>query len=858
MPNKPWQWALIIFFGLFAAGVTFSALVALVVTPTLPSVAGLTETRLKVPLRVYTADGQLIAEFGEEKRIPVKVSEVPDELVKAILAAEDHSFYQHHGVDLLGIVRAAWHNFRTKSPGQGASTITMQVARNFFLSPEKTYTRKLKEILLALKIERELTKQEILELYMNKIFLGHRAYGFAAAAQVYYGKSLKEVTLPEMAMLAGLPKAPSRDNPLTNPEAARLRRNYVLRQMYAMGYIDQATLDEATSSPLTASRHAFKYDVEAPYVAEMVRQHMLESYDEKTYAGGFDVYTTIDSTKQRAATEALRRGILEYDRRHGYRGPAGHVSLRGEPDQGRLDDILKDYRAAGDLIPGVVLKVEDKSAIVYTQDGYVATLGWAGIAWARPYVDENTRGAGPKTAGDVLKGGDVIYLEFAPNSSPEKSAADGAPTGDEPPGFWRLAQVPQVSGALVSLRPSDGAILALTGGFDFYQSSFNRVTQAERQPGSSLKPFIYTAALDKGFTAASTVSGAPIVIEDAALEDEWRPENYSRKFFGPTRLRRALALSLNLVSIRLLRAIGPGYAVEYLQRFGFDPGKLPRNLTLALGTASVTPLQMASAYAVFANGGHRIEPYLIARVEDSAHQVLERANPLVVCKGCDASPDTTAQGPLPVTQDTGMRRAGPEVHVAPQAAEQDRPERLRDKSSGNGPEPPRHAPRVLNEDTAFIMETMLQDVIRQGTGRAAMDLGRQDLAGKTGTTNEYRDAWFSGFNSDVIATAWIGFDQPASLGRGETGSRAALPIWMDFMRAALDGVPDKALTRPPGIVTALINRETGRQTDENDPDAMVEYFEKGTAPGGVVAADGEPRTASPPATIPENIREKLF
>ena len=816
LPSRRWQLALIGFFGLLAGGVLLLTLIALILAPTLPSLEDLSGVRLKVPMRVYTADGELIAEFGEEKRIPVKIEEVPDLLIKAVLAAEDRSFFYHHGVDFVGILRAAWHNLRTQSTGQGASTITMQVARNFFLSPEKTYARKIKEVLLAFKIERELSKQQILELYFNKIFLGHRSYGFAAAAQIYYGKNLPQLTLPEMAMLAGLPKAPSRDNPLTNPENALERRNAILKQMLNLGFIDETAGAAAIDAPLAATKHTLQSDTAAPYVAELVRQYMIQTYDEKTYAGGFHVYTTLNAKHQQAAVKALRTGLLDYDRRHGYRGPAGHATIRGKPEAEYLDDALKDYRVVGDLLPGVVIKVEEKSAQVYTQDGATAELGWEGLSWARRYVDENTLGNAPKNAADVVKPGDIIYLEAVENPQPTEEA-----------GPWRLAQIPEVAGALVALRPHDGAVLALTGGFDFYQSSFNRVTQAERQPGSSIKPFIFSAALDKGFTAASTVSGAPIVMDGGdSPEEEWRPEDYNKKFYGPTRLRKALALSLNLVSVRLLRAIGVTYTVEYMERFGFDPAKIPRNLSLALGTASATPMQMVNAFTVFANGGFRVTPYFIARIEDANHNVLERAKPAVICHECDA------QGNPPTAVTTGATV---------------------DKGR------PVYAPRVLSPEVSFLMASMMQDVIRAGTGRGALVLGRQDLAGKTGTTNDYRDAWFSGFNSEVVVTAWIGFDQPVSLGRGETGGRAALPIWIDFMRVALEGVPEKPLVPPESIVRILINSETGKPTAPADSQAMEEYFIEGTeTPQNLPGLDGETNPDTAPEKVPENVREKLF
>ncbi|HSD97582.1 MAG TPA: penicillin-binding protein 1A [Sulfuricaulis sp.] len=840
LPAKRWQLALIGLFGLFASGVVMLTLVALILTPTLPALDDLSGAQLKVPMRVYTSDGQLIAEFGEEKRIPVRIDEVPDLLIKSVLAAEDHSFFYHHGVDFIGILRAALHNLRTQSAGQGASTITMQVARNFFLSPEKTYTRKIKEILLAFKIERELSKEQILELYFNKIFLGHRAYGFAAAAQVYYGKTLKELTLPEMAMLAGLPKAPSRDNPLTNPDNAMERRNAILRQMQNLGFIDEAAYTQAINVPLAAGKHAYRFNVEAPYVAEMVRQYMIQAYDEKTYAGGFHVYTTINTNDQQAAVKALRDGLLEYERRHGYRGPAGHVTVRGEPDKEHLDDVLKDYRVVGDLLPGVVFKVDEKSVQVYTQDGTIAEIGWPGLSWARAYIDENTLGAAPKKAADVLKSGDIIYLEAIENPALQQEI-----------GPWRLAGIPEVSGALVSLRPSDGAVLALTGGFDFYQSGFNRVTQAERQPGSSIKPFIFSAALDKGFTAASTVSGAPIVMEGESPEDEWRPEDYSKKFFGPTRLRKALALSLNLVAVRLLRAIGVAYATEYLERFGFEPAKLPRNLSLALGTASATPMQMVNAFAVFANGGYRVTPYFIVRIEDANHNVLEQAKPALPCRDCDVQGRTSvAGGRMPGATDAPANAVAAGT-PAPVPAPADH---STDKDK------PTVAPRVLSPEVSFLVASMMQDVIREGTGQKALVLGRKDLSGKTGTTNDYRDAWFSGFNADVVTTAWIGFDQPASLGRGETGARAALPVWIDFMRTALQGIPEKPLTPPQSVVRITVNSETGKPTTADDPQAMQEFFIQGTeTPHEQPIVEGEQGPATePPDQAPDNVREKLF
>jgi penicillin-binding protein 1A len=791
LPPRRWQRWLIGLFGLFVAGLLAFAMAALVLLPSLPAIDALNENPFKVPLRVYSAEGVLMAEFGDEKRIPVRIEEVPPTLVQAILAAEDASFYYHNGVDFPGIARAAWANLRAGRVTEGASTITMQVARNYFLTPEKTLTRKLKEVLLAFKIERELGKNEILELYVNKIFLGNRAYGFAAAAQVYFGKTLGELSLAEIATLAGLPKAPSRTNPLNNPDNALERRAYVLKRMLKLGSITPAAYEEALAAPMTVTKHVVRQTLEASYVAEMVRLYMIQKYADATYADGYHVYTTVRAAHQQAANAALRKGLLDYDRRHGWRGPAGHVRLDGR-ERRRLDEALKDYAAVAQMLPAIVTEVRDKSAAAYTQEGETVELPWAGLAWAQPHINEDTLGPAPRGAGDVLRIGDIVYVEHLDD------------------GGWRLAQVPKANAALVSLATRDGAILALAGGLDFYHSSYNHVLQAERQPGSSIKPFIFAAALDKGFTAATTVSGAPIVVADVSIEDEWRPEDYSRQFFGPTRLRKALALSLNLVAVRLLRAIGPEYASDYMARFGFDRRKFPANLSLALGAAAATPLQMTSAYGVFATGGHRLEPYFITRIEDARRNIIEEANPAVVCPDCE--PD----GEL------------------------------------------RYAERVLGAENAFLMTSMMRDVITSGTGQLAQSLERKDLAGKTGTTNDHRDAWFAGYNSDLVATAWIGFDQPAPLGRGETGAKAALPIWIGYMREALRGLPERKLVRPEGVTTAWVHRETGRPTHAGDPNGMEEYFIEGMSSDEPLAAEDAGSATLRPAPVEGSVREGLF
>ncbi len=784
-----------------AAGVAI-ALFTVSLLPELPAVESLRDVQLKVPLRVFFADGRLMAEYGEERREPVSIDSTPEQLVNAVLAAEDDSFYRHPGVDMTGVVRAALANLRSRGHDQGASTITMQVARNYFLSPEKTYIRKLKEVLLAFRIERALTKDQILYLYINKIFLGNRAYGFGAAARLYYGKSLNELTLAQIAMLAGLPKAPSRDNPLANPDNAIKRRDYVLRRMRQLGHITNDEFREASGAEITASKHIAKVDMQAPYVAEMARVHMVSRYGEEAYWRGFKVYTTIRPGLQRIADRALRKGLKRYDERHGYRGPVSYYKLSDSTTVEDMDRRLGKVPQSGEMLPAIVIAVKDKSAKLYTQNRQVIDLDWSGMSWAKRHINHNTVGPEPQSAQDVIKVGDVVYVE---ESEKEK---------------WRLVQLPEVAGALVSLRPEDGAILALDGGFDFYLSKFNRAIQAQRQPGSNIKPFIYSAALEHGFTPATLVSGAPIVVPDSSDSTVWRPENYSGKFFGPTRLRKALSLSLNLVSVRIVRAIGIEPVLDHLTRFGFERSRLPNGLSVALGAGSISPLEVVRAYAVFANGGFRIEPYFVDWVEDRYGNVVEQANPAIICRACSRSPATD------------------------DAAEH----LLR----------PRRAKRVLRADNHFLMTSMMRDVIRTGTGRRALTLGRTDLAGKTGTTNDFRDAWFSGFNSDVVTTAWVGFDDPVTLGRGEAGSRAALPIWIDYMSVALKGSQERWSPVPDNIISRFVSTETGKSALESDPQAYEEFFMAGTEPApamaGPVQLDGSSSVGkSPAAPVPEGL-----
>jgi len=786
--------------------------------PQLPSVEALRDVRLQVPLRVFSADGALLAEFGEKRRVPLTLDEVPPRMVEAVLASEDERFYEHPGVDWQGLTRAVIHLLRTGEKGPGGSTITMQVARNFFLGREKTYVRKLNEILLALKIERELAKEQILELYLNKIFLGHRAYGVGAAAQVYYGKPLGELTLAQTAMIAGLPKAPSRFNPVASPTRAVSRRNYVLGRMRELDFITETEFQSAAAAPVTARVHGQRADVEsADYVAEMARAWMEERFGEDAYTAGLEVYTTVRARLQEAAVRALRDALLGYDARHGYRG----AEQNGVPpaSEAELEGMLAAVPVVGGLRPGVVLSVAQRSAEVFVKDVGAVTLTWEGISWARRHIDENRRGAAPGNAAEVLTAGDLVrVMQVERGRDGEQDAGGDAPRER----IWRLTQIPAVEGALVGLSPRDGAILALAGGFDFYRSKFNRVTQAERQPGSSFKPFIYSAAIDYGFNTGSIINDAPVVFDDPSLEAAWRPENYSGKFFGPTRLREALYKSRNLVSIRLLRAIGIDYAIDHVARFGFDPQKLPRNLSLALGSATLPPLSLATGYAVLANGGYRVEPYLVARVESDDGEVLYEADPLVVCEDCEQP----AAG-APPAPGADARRAAPEAAPVPpaQASPADRA--------------PRPAPRAIGAENAWLMHSMMRDVIARGTGRRARALGRSDLAGKTGTTNEQRDAWFSGFNLDVVATSWVGFDQLAPLGRRETGGRAALPMWIDFMRVALDGRPERILKQPEGIVSVRIDPRSGRVARAGDPDAIFEYFHADRAPKVLAEAPGE-------------------
>ncbi|HWQ94851.1 MAG TPA: penicillin-binding protein 1A [Gammaproteobacteria bacterium] len=802
-------------FGVFTLAIIAAALGYLYLEPQLPPIAHLKDVRMQVPLHVYAHDGSLMAEFGEMRRIPVKIEQVPPLLLQAVLAAEDDRFYEHPGVDYRGLLRASSQLLLTGEKKQGGSTITMQVARNFFLGSEKTYLRKLKEILLALKIEHELSKPEILELYLNKIYLGNRSYGVAAAAQFYYGTTIDKLSVAQMAMIAGLPKAPSKYNPIVNLARATERRNYILERMYGLGFLKEDAYRSALAETETASRHIQAIAVEAPYMAEMVRADMVARYGEEAYTGGYAVYTTMEPRLQTAANAALRAALLEYDARHGYRKPLPHVDLPAGGGPAQWAEILQEHVEIGGLPAALVVKVEGKSARAYLSNKGEVELPWEAMSWARPYVNENRMGPSPKSAAEILAVGDIVRVQPLPE------------------GKWRLAQVPAVQGAFVALNPNNGAISALVGGLDFYQSSFNRAIQADRQPGSSFKPFVYSAALEKGFTPATMVNDAPVVIEGASLGEDWRPENYGRDFLGPIPLRQALALSRNLVSIRVLRALGIEYARDYVTRFGFKSDRLPQGLSLALGSGVVTPLEMVKGFSVFASGGYRVEPYFIERIEGPEGKTLMQAQPLTACRECaPASVQATPAGLEDQLQadiraeEGGTPPATQNAVVAPLAA------------PGAGG---RTAPRVISAENAYLMTSMLQDVIRKGTGRKALALKRGDIAGKTGTTNEQRDAWFAGFTPSLVAISWVGFDNHTPLGDQETGGHAALPMWMQFMGEALKDMPESALPQPPGIVTARINPATGLLAADNDPNGVPEFFMNGQLPlqqSGTGAATG--------------------
>ena len=786
-------------FGFFGA-LWLLAGVYLYLSPNLPDVATLRDVKLQTPMRVYTHDGKLIGQFGEQKRSPLSFEEIPPQFIQALLAAEDASFFRHSGIDVGGLLRAVSELVLTGEKGSGGSTLTMQVARNYFLSLERTFMRKFNEILLAIEIERALDKEEIFELYFNRVFLGHRAYGFEAASQVYYGKPIAELNLAEYAMLAGIPKAPSRNNPISGPEAGMQRRDWILGRMRDLGYIDQAQFSSALQTPNSAAVHGESLSFSAHYAAEMVRQQMLDRYGMAAYNDGYQVYTTIDSKLQQAARRAVINGLLAYDDRHGYRGPERSLP---PPDNGadpRVQwlEVLSQTQVIADLEPAVVTAVDttENQVSILLADGSESYVAWDnGIYRASPYLSESAVGRRPQSVEEVLAVGDLIRVS----------------SNDE--GEWVLTQVPAAQAALVSLNPDDGAIISIVGGMGFELSKFNRATQAQRQPGSNFKPFLYSAALESGFTAASLINDAPVVLEDNSLEGMWRPENDEGKFYGPTRLRWALTKSRNLVSIRLLQQLGVDRLLDYLARFGFDTSSFPHNLSLALGTHVMSVLDIAAAYAVIANGGYRIEPYLIARVHNLDGETMFQARPLTVCRECD-------QAPAPA-EDPSMEPSMEELLA----------------SKADSEELPR-APRIMEPRVAFVIDSILKDVITRGTGRRALVLERADIAGKTGTTNGPMDAWFSGYNPEVVTSTWVGFDNYTPLGRREFGGTAALPIWIDYMREALRERPEIQRPVPPGIANVKIDPDTGLLAKPGQRNAIFEYFLEETVPAQGVDGGG--------------------
>jgi penicillin-binding protein 1A len=775
MLSRWWTFPLALIISAAVAGALVFVFIVVIVYPTLPSLEVLTDYQPKVPLRVYSSEGLLIGEFGEERRAVVKIEAVPKEMREAILAAEDERFYQHGGIDYVGVIRAALSNFMSGGARQGASTITMQVARNFFLSKEKTLTRKFNEMLLAFKIEHSLTKDQILELYINQIYLGQRAYGFAAAAQIYFGKTLDQLSVAEMAMLAGLPKAPSSFNPVVNPKRAKLRQQYVLRRMRELDFISDEQWQAADKEALTVKKYVNEFAVKADHFAEMVRQVMYERFQDDVYTRGFKVYTTLSAAHQNAAYAAVRAGVLEYDHRHGYRGAESYAELGPQPTDEDFEDALQDETENDDIYPALVLDASARAVKAYRKGGETLEISGEGLKFAQKMLGDKA------PANQRLRRGAIIRIQ-----KDDKS-------------HWQITQLPQVEAALVSSDPADGAIRALVGSFDFARNKYNHVTQALRQPGSSFKPFIYSAALEKGFTPATIINDAPLVFDASQTGSEpWEPHNFDGKFEGPMRMRMALVKSKNLVSVRILQAITPQYAQDYITRFGFDAKYHPPYLTMALGAGNVTPLQMVGAYSVFANGGFRVPPYFIARIEDIRGNVVLQARP---------------------------ERAG------------------------------ETAERAIDARNAFIMTNMMQDVVKMGTATRAMQLGRTDLAGKTGTTNEFVDAWFCGFGSGLVAVAWIGFDNPRTLGHNETGAQAALPMWMAYMGKVMKGVEEQPRIVPEGIVQTRINAESGLR----DPDGRIsEYFYQEFLPG---ERDSEAATpGAPPGAVkpPEEVKSQLF
>ncbi|CAK1701883.1 penicillin-binding protein 1A [Vibrio crassostreae] len=800
------------------------------VKPELPDVATLRDVELQTPMQVFSQDGKLISQFGEKRRNPVTYDEIPRHLVEALIATEDSRFYEHPGIDPIGITRAALVVAMSGSAKQGASTITQQLARNFFLSNEKKIMRKIKEIFIAIHIEQLLSKEEIMELYVNKIFLGHRSYGFGAAARVYFGKDLPDLTLSEIATLAGMPKAPSTMNPIYSVERATNRRNVVLRRMLDEQYITQAEFDDARSEELISKYHGAEIELSAPYVAEVARAWMVERYGEEAYTSGMKVYTTVDSKLQKAANQAAIKNLLGYDERHGYRGAEKVLwqTAQSAWDQEQIVKHLKSQPTYGDLVPAVVTAVDSKSAQIWVKNQGEGTIEWQGMNWARKFLTDNRQGPAPSQAKEILAVGEQIWVRHEAVTGDEVSeepTEESATAESETPVVWRLSQVPNANTAFVAMNPNNGAVLSMVGGFNFVHNKFNRATQSIRQVGSGIKPFIYSAAIEKGLTLASLINDAPINQWDKSQGTAWRPKNSPPTYVGPTRLRIGLAQSKNVMAVRVLREVGLDDTRNYLTRFGFDIDEVPRSETIALGAGSLTPMKVAQGYSVFANGGYYVEPFYISRVETPFGETEFEATPKVVCKE-DCKQTITADP------------------MADEFAEQDVDAKVQ------------YAPQVISEQNAFLVREMMYSNIWgggdwsagtgwNGTGWRAQPLKRRDIGGKTGTTNDSKDTWYSGYGPGMVATVWVGFDNHnRNLGRtkansnlgknqitgAEAGAKTAEPAWVDFMGTALAGVPAERKEIPENIVRVRIDRETGLLTNKFDSSSMFEYFEKGTEP----------------------------
>ena len=816
------------------------------IKPDLPSVDVLKDVRLQTPMRIYTQDGKLISQYGVKRRIPLTLEKIPEQLKQAVIATEDSRFYDHPGIDPIGMLRALVNLVTTGEKGQGGSTLTMQLARDFFLTREKRYIRKIREIILAWHMEQLLSKEEILTLYLNKVELGHRAFGFGAAAQVYYGKPLEKLSLAQIATIAGLPQAPSILNPISRPERSTVRRRIVLLRMLDEGYITSEQFKEAAAAPVTAKKYGAEIDLDAPYLADVIYSEMIELYGkDEAETGGYQIYATASSNLQAAAQRAVRRNLHDYDERHGYHGPLQQLWGNDTKDSAeqttdnlpwseeQMLEVLNQIQTFESLEPAVVVKVNEKDIIIFNQAGQYSIIDWDGLDWARPFINDAKQGKTPQTASDILQEGALVLIRQREHDL-----------------HWQLTQFPQATSALVALDPKNGAVQAVVGGYSFYESQFNRATQAKRQVGSNIKPFIYSAALESGYTLASVINDAPITQWQSGSGNAWRPTNSPAEYDGPIRMRVALSKSKNVVSVRLLRAVGLDNVAEYLTHFGFEKDDIPRDETVSLGSGSHTPLEVVTAMAAIANGGFLIQPHFIQRIEDEMGQVLWKANPVQACDPCDDDIDVAEEA---IASDDIEALLAAEFGL-PNASET---EQLESSDSILS------APRVISEENAFLVAEMMRSAVQinghwdnKGTGwRAALLLDRKDLAGKTGTTNDVRDTWFSGFTPDLVATAWVGFDDNnRRLGRttvnqnlvnknpekfnyignamigGESGAHAAQPAWIRFMQVALADTPQHALPMPTDLLTLRIDKGTGKLTSRTDKTSMFEYFEQGTEP----------------------------